>query len=138
MRKIYEKHDDAGHGWLKVPVIELAKLGIVNKISGYSYLNKGFAYLEEDCDLGVFVNARKEKGGAFALKTKYEEKDESPIREYAQYNLQNVAREIDVSVRVEAERKVKRLLKRLEEQGITLSKDSSYADLVELAKGKRG
>ena len=28
---------DAGHGWLKVPLAELLKLGIADKISSYSY-----------------------------------------------------------------------------------------------------
>ena len=51
---------DSGHGWLKVTHNELRQLGIADKISLYSYSNGEYAYLEEDCDAGVFIDA---KGG---------------------------------------------------------------------------
>ena len=59
---MYIFHEDPGHGWLEVPVSELLELGIINQISEFSYLSldRKTAYLEEDCDLAVFFNAKKE------------------------------------------------------------------------------
>jgi hypothetical protein len=49
---------DNGHGWLRVTIAELSKLGIAKKVSAFSYMRAGFAYLEEDLDLGLFVSAK--------------------------------------------------------------------------------
>jgi hypothetical protein len=48
---------DPGHGWLVVPLDELRALGIAARISSYSYLKDGIAYLEEDCDASVYLSA---------------------------------------------------------------------------------
>jgi hypothetical protein len=48
---------DGGHGWLKVPKKDLEKLGIADKITGFSYMNGDHAYLEEDCDLAIYLRA---------------------------------------------------------------------------------
>lgn len=48
---------DPGHGWLKVPMQDLADLGLANKISCCSYVKGNYAYLEEDCDMAVFLAA---------------------------------------------------------------------------------
>lgn len=53
----YTFFTDPSHGWLEVPVSELHKLGIANKITQYSYRHKHLAYLEEDCDASTFVDA---------------------------------------------------------------------------------
>jgi DNA repair protein RadC len=53
----YHFYTDGGHGWLKVPLEELATLNIKDKITGYSYIDDKFAYLEEDLDMGVFLTA---------------------------------------------------------------------------------
>lgn len=52
-------YQDPGHGWLEVPVAELKRLGIVGQISRYSYVSRDgkLAYLEEDCDAGVYIRA---------------------------------------------------------------------------------
>jgi len=55
--KKYKFHFDSGHGWLEVKLIELIRLGIDEKISSYSYYNNGIMYLEEDCDMRIFVDA---------------------------------------------------------------------------------
>ena len=52
---------DPGHGWLVIPLSVISELGIANKISSCSYYNKNMAYLEEDCDAGVFLEALKEQ-----------------------------------------------------------------------------
>jgi hypothetical protein len=49
-------YQDDGHGWLEVPRKECAELGILDKISGYSYQKGDFLYLEEDCDLECYLN----------------------------------------------------------------------------------
>lgn len=50
-------HIDSGHGWLEVNKSMLVKLGIEKMISGYSYQKGSKAYLEEDCDAGIFFEA---------------------------------------------------------------------------------
>src|SRR5690606_25276560 len=55
---------DPAHGWLAVPVALLVKLQVERSLSTYSYLNdqRTVAYLEEDRDMGVFMNAARDKG----------------------------------------------------------------------------
>jgi len=55
----YRFISDPGHAWLEVPRAELVALGILQKVSQYSYQNKGMVYLEEDCDAGLFIDAKK-------------------------------------------------------------------------------
>ena len=54
----YEYHTDPGHGWLAVPDVELALLGLSGSISGYSYQRGSVVYLEEDCDMSKFLEAK--------------------------------------------------------------------------------
>lgn len=51
---------DPGHGWLLVPLAELVALGIANKITPYSYIDREGAWcaLEEDCDVLKFLRAK--------------------------------------------------------------------------------
>ena len=88
--KTYMFYEDPGHGWLAVTVEELIELGIADKITGYSYLIGNMAYLEEDCDLGVFVLAYKKKYGKLpAFKQKYQEI--TMITNYPNYDYKEVA-----------------------------------------------
>ena len=48
---------DAGHGWLKVHVNDIAQLRLDEEISGYSYKSWEWVYLEEDRDLTIFLVA---------------------------------------------------------------------------------
>jgi len=83
--KTYIFYEDPGHGWLAVPMDHLIALGVADKITGYSYLLGNTAYLEEDCDLGVFVLAYKEKFGKLPIfKQKYQEN--CHIRHYPNYD----------------------------------------------------
>lgn len=50
------------HAWGKVTCQQLIELGIDLKISGYSYRDGAAVYLEEDCDLPLFVQAAKAAG----------------------------------------------------------------------------
>lgn len=56
----YTFYEDPGHGWLAVSLHELSELGLVNKISSYSYVSRDSqtVYLEEDCDLATFLRAK--------------------------------------------------------------------------------
>ncbi len=56
----YRFIEDPGHGWLEVSLHELAELGLIDKISGYSYVSadRQQVYLEEDCDLSLFIEAK--------------------------------------------------------------------------------
>jgi hypothetical protein len=54
----YIFYNDPGHGWLRVKIAELIGLAIADKISAFSYINGKYAYLEEDCDAGVFLRAK--------------------------------------------------------------------------------
>ena len=54
---------DPGHGWLIVDdAQELITLGIAEKISSYSYLENGIAYLEEDEDAQRYLDALTKAG----------------------------------------------------------------------------
>lgn len=48
---------DPAHGWLKVKISDLKRLKIEDKISGYSYMRGEYAYLEEDCDMTLYLDA---------------------------------------------------------------------------------
>lgn len=83
--KTYNVYSDPGHAWLAVPRSDLTKLGIEDQISSYSYQRKDKVYLEEDCDLSVFVKAMETKG----IKVKFREyvarMKYSKIRSYNHY-----------------------------------------------------
>lgn len=52
-------HVDPGHGWLEVPAWMAESLGVLGRVSSYSYVSADrlTLYLEEDCDAGLFVDA---------------------------------------------------------------------------------
>jgi hypothetical protein len=76
---------DPGHGWARVPKTLLTKLGISAKISTYSYQRGDYAYLEEDCDLGVLINALKSKNYVDINFKENHTNRQSKIRGYATY-----------------------------------------------------
>mgnify|MGYP000916152570 CR=1 FL=1 len=75
---------DPGHSWLKVPVAELQRLGIESKISSYSFERNGMAYLEEDVDLEIFLDARNAEGEPLKVKEINRQRT-SKIRNYQAY-----------------------------------------------------
>jgi len=83
--KTFDYIQDAGHGWVKVPVYLLTALNIADKVSHYSYYRAGFGYLEEDCDLALFFNAYHARYG-IDPKLRDRISDRSRVRGYAQYN----------------------------------------------------
>lgn len=78
-------HTDPGHGWLEVPMSTIFALGIQNKISSYSYRRGDTAYLEEDCDASLFLEAWKQAGHEFKLVEKNEPRGRSFIRGLPSY-----------------------------------------------------
>ncbi len=80
----YKFHSDAGHGWLAVKVAELYRLGIEYKISQFSYIKGKTAYLEEDCDLSLFLRTKKERGETVEIVEGKPQKY-SPVRSYNCY-----------------------------------------------------
>ena len=81
-------YTDPSHGWAKVSIKELLKLDILDKISTYSYIHKNGlnAYLEEDCDLGLYLKTLDAKGIKFKFIEKHTDKS-SKIRSYNRYTL---------------------------------------------------
>ena len=58
MKKQFTLHEDGSHGWLEVSYKDITDLNIQNEISEWSYINRTTEkiYLEEDCDLTLFLN----------------------------------------------------------------------------------
>ena len=67
-------HSDSGHGWLAVKRKEVEQLGIADKVSKFSYVKGKTVYLEEDTDVGLFLNAAKAAG------LEVEVKDAKPVK----------------------------------------------------------
>lgn len=57
--RVHIFHTDPGHGWIQAGRKECQKLGILDKISSYSYQSRDgkTLYLEEDCDMTLYLNA---------------------------------------------------------------------------------
>jgi len=74
--KTYSFLQDPGHGWLRVKTAELDSLGLLDKISGYSYISGSgkSVYLEEDADLSLFLQAKGMKFSELPVTTRHSEK----------------------------------------------------------------
>ncbi len=107
--KLYDRdrrmivHSDSGHSWLRVPAQMLIDLDITESISSCSYLTEAkqsggqkvmqIAYLEEDLDMGVFVDAMRDKWRIKVVFTVRECKGQpSVIRQFPRYNPANIWR----------------------------------------------
>lgn len=78
---------DPGHGWLKCHKRLLDQLGIADKISSYSYMRENYAYLEEDCDAGLLINALRERGFDLKFRERNRAHGYSRVRNYAHYSV---------------------------------------------------
>ena len=78
-------YEDAGHGWLAVPLTLLDRLHLLDQISRYSYMRGRFAHLEEDCDYFRFTTAMHAAGLSFTVREHHTDK-RSKIRGYCQFN----------------------------------------------------
>jgi hypothetical protein len=77
-------YSDPGHGWLQVPHKIIDDLGISSKITHYSYRDQECAYLEEDCDLSLFMQEAKANGLAITFIERNFNHD-CAIRNYQRY-----------------------------------------------------
>lgn len=80
-------YSDPAHAWLEVPLDELSRLGlsIYHDFSSYSYFGvdrRGAvcAYLEEDCDLGIYLSRVIKRDGQRPLFKDKHNKRNSPVR----------------------------------------------------------
>lgn len=64
-------YQDPGHGWLRVPMSLIKKIGIESKISSYSFISGKSSYLEEDDDACIFLQRLRELKIDFVIKNKY-------------------------------------------------------------------
>ena len=62
----YTYHQDPGHGWIEVPLVEVARLRL--NPSRYSYRQSERVFLEEDKDGSDWAKAKKDAGEPFNLK----------------------------------------------------------------------
>jgi hypothetical protein len=80
----YVFYEDAGHGWLAVPRVDLVRLGLTDDISAFSRQRGGMVYLEEDSDESKFNMAYQQRFGRTPT-TKTKRTEWSPIRSYSYY-----------------------------------------------------
>lgn len=88
VKPTYKFYSDSGHGWLAVKRQELIDMGILHKITHYSYQRGATVYLEEDCDATTFFNAKGlNTHGDIRLTMNLIEKhcNRSPIRSYESF-----------------------------------------------------
>ena len=84
MKRTLTFYTDPGHGWLKVSIADLERLGLDESISKYSYMRGDYAYLEEDCDASLFLTEAKSKGWVLTIKESNTNR-QSKIRNYDSY-----------------------------------------------------
>lgn len=77
-------YTDPGHGWAACKMKTLQALGIADQVSHYSYARGRTAYLEEDCDFGLLINALRSAGVEFQIVEKHTDR-RHPIRSYDHY-----------------------------------------------------
>lgn len=81
----FDFYADPGHGWMKTPLKLIKSFGVEDKISSYSFMRGNFAYLEEDCDAGVVIDALK--ANAISIKVhNYCGDKRSKIRNYTSFD----------------------------------------------------
>lgn len=79
-------YTDPGHGWFAVKRADCEALGILEKISPYSYQRGRTVYLEEDCDASLYFAAMKARGTVPQYIEKYTDR-RHPIRSYSSFSV---------------------------------------------------
>ena len=90
MKVTVKFYADPGHGWAAVKRKTLVELGILDKITYFSYQRGQSVYLEEDCDLSTFITAMREAGKEVEFKHSHTNKS-SPIRSYDRFTTATIA-----------------------------------------------
>lgn len=78
-------YGDAGHGWYRVKKKDLAYLGLLDKISMYSYERGASVYLEEDRDASLFFDKVRDTPKMLWDTKQAKRVSRSPIRSYTRY-----------------------------------------------------
>lgn len=60
--RVYKYFSDSSSGYLMVPLADLDEFGVTHKISDKSFKRGDWAYLEEDMDMPIFIDAIKRTG----------------------------------------------------------------------------
>lgn len=79
-------YTDNGHGWAACKIETLHALGIAGKVSTYSYVRGKTAYLEEDCDFALLLDALTRAGTPYQI-TEKNTNGRHPIRSYSTYKV---------------------------------------------------
>lgn len=79
-------YQDPGHGWVACKRKLLEDLGILNKITHYSYQRGATVYCEEDCDGNLLIETLNKRGFKVLLEHKHDNRT-SPIRSYDNFTL---------------------------------------------------
>ncbi len=87
-KMVFNFHSDAGHGWLAVKKDLVRELGLISQISQFSYMQGLSVYLEEDCDMGRFINAFTLRFGFAPGIKELDSKDNSPIRSMKRFAME--------------------------------------------------
>ena len=58
---------DPGHGWLAADVQSLSALGLLDKVTRYSYRDGDLVWLEEDCDGPAYLRALTKTGRPYKI-----------------------------------------------------------------------
>lgn len=82
-------YQDPGHGWVAAPHYLVKMLGIEGDISPFSYVDGNFVYLEEDCDLSIFLRAIEDKGITIQFDEEHSDED-SPIRNKRSFSVESL------------------------------------------------
>jgi len=76
---------DPGHGWFSVKRAALDALGVLDRVSSYSYQRGASVYLEEDCDASLLFNAVRERFGRHPVYESRHTDRVHPIRSYLHF-----------------------------------------------------
>jgi hypothetical protein len=79
-------YSDPGHGWGAVKRKTLIELGILEKITPFSYQKGQTVYLEEDCDLATLTTALALRGETVEYICNHTDR-RSPIRSYPNFTV---------------------------------------------------
>lgn len=81
MTKIFKHYSDPGHGWVAMKRKLIESLGLMNKITHFSYWKGDTVYLEEDLDAPTVLDALTKSGIQWKTVTISHDR-KSPIRFY--------------------------------------------------------
>lgn len=82
--KVFKHYSDPGHGWVAVKRELIESLGLMSKITHFSYWKGKTVYLEEDLDAPTVLDALTKRGVIWKTVTISHDRN-SPIRSYMRF-----------------------------------------------------